>query len=387
MNRSFEGFVLLAALLTFVPQALPEDRSGNHDELPPRINVLVHNYAQVSSEILAQAEVEAAEILGKAGIEIAWTNCDPTQKDLGDAAECNQFLGPTNLAVRILPYFGVIPGTDKKTMGFALGNLASVSVRRVSEEAAEFGVQPYEVLGPAIAHELGHILLGQKGHSPTGIMRAHWRREDYERAPRGAFNFTAEQAEQMRAKMNLSINVYVFNYAELLPKTLQPAEFVAATIFREAGIEIKWRDCTPALMDIDHDANCTQKASPTNLVLKILPDIAVTPGFTHDTTMGFAIGDFASVSFRQARKEAALMGSTADEILGLSAAHEIGHLLSQSHSDRGIMRPSWNREDFGVSPQGAFKFTPDQANQMRAEVATRGREQAEGDVMAKTAPK
>ena len=387
MKRSFQGFVLLAALLTFVPQALPEDRSGNHDGLPPRINVRVHNYAQVSSEILAQAEVEAAEILGKAGIEIAWTNCDPTQKDLGDAAECNQFLGPTNLAVRILPYFGAIPGIDKKTMGFALGNLASVSVRRVREEAAEFGVQPYEVLGPAIAHELGHILLGQKGHSPTGIMRAHWRREDYERAPRGAFNFTAEQAEQMRAKMNLSINVYVFNYAELLPKTLQPAEFVAATIFREAGIEIKWRDCTPALMDIDHDANCTQKASPTNLVLKILPDIAVTPGFTHDTTMGFAIGDFASVSFRQARKEAALMGSTADEILGLSAAHEIGHLLSQSHSDRGIMRPSWNREDFGVSPQGAFKFTPDQANQMRAEVATRGREQAEGDVMAKTAPK
>jgi hypothetical protein len=201
MNRSFKGFVLLATLLTFAPHALPEDRSENHDGFPPRINVRVHNDAQVSSEILTQAEVEAAGILGKAGIEIAWTNCDPTQKNLGDAPECNQFLGPTNLAVRILPYFGVIPGTDKKTMGFALGNLASVSVRRVSEEAAEFGVQPYEVLGPAIAHELGHILLGQKGHSPTGIMRARWRREDYERAPRGAFNFTAEQARSVRAEV------------------------------------------------------------------------------------------------------------------------------------------------------------------------------------------
>jgi hypothetical protein len=201
MNRSFKGFVLLAALLTFAPQALPEDGSANQDQLLPRINVRVHNYAQVSTEILAQAEVEAAGILAKAGIEIAWTNCDPTRKDLGDAAECNQFLGPTNLAVRILPFFGAIPGTDKKTMGFALGNLASVSVRRVSEEAAEFGVQPYEVLGPAIAHELGHILLGQKGHSPTGIMRAHWRREDYERAPRGAFNFTAEQARSVRAEV------------------------------------------------------------------------------------------------------------------------------------------------------------------------------------------
>ena len=168
MNRSFKGFVLLATLLTFAPQALPEARSENHDELPPRINVRVHNYAQLSNEILTQAEVKAAEILGKAGIEITWTNCDPTRKDLGDAAECNQLQGPTNLGVGILPYFGVIPGTDKETMGFALGNLASVSVRRVSEEAAEFGVQPYEVLGPAIAHELGHSCSGSGDILPAG---------------------------------------------------------------------------------------------------------------------------------------------------------------------------------------------------------------------------
>ena len=202
VNRLQAGYAItVAALLTLDPQARPVDWSESHDGLPPRINVRVHNYAQVSSEILTQAETEAAEILGKAGIEINWTNCDPTRKDLGDANECNQLLRPTNLAVRILPYFGVMPGTDKNTMGFALGNLASVSVRRVSEEAAEFGVKPYEVLGPAIAHELGHMLLGQRGHSPSGIMRTRWRREDYERAPRGAFKFTAEQAEQMRAEV------------------------------------------------------------------------------------------------------------------------------------------------------------------------------------------
>lgn len=187
-----------------------------------------------------------------------------------------------------------------------------------------------------------------------------------------------ESARASSANVNLSINVYVFNYAELLPKTLQPAELVAANIFREAGIEIKWRNCTPALTDIDHDVNCTRKASPTNLVVKILPDIAVTSGFIHDSTMGFAIGAFASLSFRQVRKEAALVGTAPDEILGLAAAHELGHLLSQSHSDRGIMRPSWNREDFGVSQQGAFKFTPEQAEQIRAEVSTRnGMQQAD----------
>jgi hypothetical protein len=202
MNQSFKGFVLIIALLAFAPRALPEDRNGNQDGLPPRIHVRVHNYAQVASEILTPAEVAAAEILGKAGVEIIWTNCDPARTDLGEAAGCNQALGRTNLGVRIIPYFGVTPGITKRTMGLAVGDLASVSVRRVKEEAVEFGVQPCEVLGPAIAHEIGHLLLGQQGHSPTGIMRARWRREDYERAPQGAFKFTAEQAEQIRVEVS-----------------------------------------------------------------------------------------------------------------------------------------------------------------------------------------
>jgi hypothetical protein len=187
-----------------------------------------------------------------------------------------------------------------------------------------------------------------------------------------------QPARASSVNLGLSINVYVFNYAEQSPKTLQRAEDVAAHIFREAGVEAIWRNCNPALTDIDHDVNCTQKPSPTNLVLKILPDIAVTPGFSHDTTMGFAIGAYASVSFRQVRKEAALMGAVPCEILGLSAAHEIGHLLlgSGSHSDKGIMRPSWSRKDFRVSPQGAFKFTAEQAQSIRAEVGERERQQA-----------
>jgi len=121
--------------------------------------------------------------------------------------------------------------------------------------------------------------------------------------------------------------------------------------------------------------------------LKILQDIAFTPGLTHDNTMGFAIGTFASLSFRQVRKEAALMGATPDQILGLAAAHEIGHLLSQGHSDRGIMRPSWNREDFGVSPQGAFRFAAEQAQSIRTEVRRRVQAQGAAEVATATATK
>jgi hypothetical protein len=197
MNQSFKGFFLLGAFLTFASQALPKNRNVNDGAIPPKISVRVHNYAQASSEVLIRAEAAAAEILGNAGIEITWSNCDPARADHDEPAGCNKVLGPTSLAVRILPQFGIIPGTSRRTMGVAAGYLASVSIRRVKEEAIEFGVQPCEVLGPAIAHEIGHLLLGQQGHSPSGIMRARWRREDYERAPQGAFKFTAGQAQSI----------------------------------------------------------------------------------------------------------------------------------------------------------------------------------------------
>ena len=141
------------------------------------------------------------ESLAKRALRSPGPTATPRRRILATRPGAISSLDQPTLSVRILPHFGAVPGTDKRTMGFALGNLASVSLRRVSEEAAEFGVQPYEVLGPAIAHELGHLLLGQQGHSPSGIMRARWRREDYERAPLGAFKFTAEQARSVRAEV------------------------------------------------------------------------------------------------------------------------------------------------------------------------------------------
>ena len=64
-------------------------------------------------------------------------------------------------------------------MGVALGDLASVSHRRVREDANDFRVMPQVVLGPVLAHELGHLLLGPNSHSEKGIMRLRWQPEDY----------------------------------------------------------------------------------------------------------------------------------------------------------------------------------------------------------------
>lgn len=50
-----------------------------------------------------------------------------------------------------------------------------------------------EVLGYAMAHEIGHLLLGHR-HSPSGIMRTELKRGELRRIPKARFRFTERQA-------------------------------------------------------------------------------------------------------------------------------------------------------------------------------------------------
>ena len=190
------GLLLTVGWVTDAQPALSKTKANGEGDQPARIAVQVYNYAQVSSGLLAQAELEAAEIYRDAGVEIVWDNCK-----LPEDSQCAEYLDPTHLGVRLLPDIGAALSDSNLTMGLAVGDLASVSFRRVQEEAAAFEVSVHAVLAPTLAHEIGHLLLVAQGHSPSGIMRAHWRREDYERAPRAAFRFTSKQAQSLRAEI------------------------------------------------------------------------------------------------------------------------------------------------------------------------------------------
>jgi hypothetical protein len=65
------------------------------------------------------------------------------------------------------------------------------------------------VLGCAIAHEIGHLLLGPNRHSVSGVMRAHWEREDIRLALMGSMLFTSEQARLMQAEMQRRITLKI----------------------------------------------------------------------------------------------------------------------------------------------------------------------------------
>ena len=54
------------------------------------------------------------------------------------------------------------------------------------------------LLGYTIAHEVGHILLGTDSHTPSGVMRAHWRGSDYSEMNAHLLTFAARDADMMR---------------------------------------------------------------------------------------------------------------------------------------------------------------------------------------------
>ena len=197
------GLVLGVELMAAGGRAWGQRSSPDASGQQPRIAVQVYNYAQVPGQTLERGEDKAARIFHVIGVEITWRNCNPATMDIRLATDCAPHNEPLNLIARIVPGFAMVQGVaGTQTMGLSFGDLASVSYGWVTNEAGALNIAPSDILGPALAHELAHLLLRQPGHSKVGIMRPRWSREDFETATHGTFSFTREQAEAIRAEIS-----------------------------------------------------------------------------------------------------------------------------------------------------------------------------------------
>jgi hypothetical protein len=61
--------------------------------------------------------------------------------------------------------------------------------------------EPAPILGAAMAHEIGHLMLGSEQHSPTGMMRETWLSSDLSAASQGLLCFSTGEAALMRAEV------------------------------------------------------------------------------------------------------------------------------------------------------------------------------------------
>ena len=158
----------------------------------------------------------------------------------------------------------------------------------------------------------------------------------------------------------LTITVKVLNSAKVPSVILQKGQAVAGEIFREAGIELRWTQCP-----------CEPSPDVMSFYLRIIPKLfGSTMSEFRSDHLGFAAvneegGELATIFYD--RIESQTRGGDPSSLLGLATAHELGHLLlgSNAHTDEGIMRPRWTREDRSPAHRGSFRFSPEQSQTMR----------------------
>jgi hypothetical protein len=172
------------------------------DELSTlQIKVLVFNYSAASNSSLAAAEREASRILSQAGVEARWVECPVLPTKHADKS-CAAEVALGDVRVRILNhpeqnYFG------DSIFGFTVQSaFASVyynsALRMAKIDNSDFEMPV--ILGSVIVHEIGHLLLGPKAHSASGIMQAEWKREQLNQLMKGRLSFTPEQAKIIQAE-------------------------------------------------------------------------------------------------------------------------------------------------------------------------------------------
>ena len=149
----------------------------------PEVPVRVYQGAAAAPADLAASLAVAGAALAGAAVDVAWRSCH------GTALACRTVLEPGEITVRVLRLAPDAAASRGQSLGEAFidtatgrGVLATVFLDRVERLARLSGTDAVALLGRAIAHEIGHLLLGSTGHSPDGLMRATWSPRELRRA-------------------------------------------------------------------------------------------------------------------------------------------------------------------------------------------------------------
>jgi hypothetical protein len=180
-------------------------------EIGPEMRVVIRTYdsATLAPKDLQAAVATAAAILAASDLELTWHHCDAAlARD--PARPCAAPLGVNEIAVRLIrvatdrAYRGDRPlGYSLVDAGTHAGSLATIYMDRVAWLSGAAGVDAAIVLGRAVAHEVGHLLLGTNAHSDSGLMRAVWSCDSLRRNIRRDWLFAPADGRAMRQAVRM----------------------------------------------------------------------------------------------------------------------------------------------------------------------------------------
>ena len=150
------------------------------------LQICVRNDAHVAGDTLDEARRVVSGIYSQAGLTLLWRSDDCT------VTIALRPRASDDTARRAKDAMGYTPGGGEER-----GRLAFVLINRVNKVADGYGTARSIVLGAAIAHELGHLIISRE-HSKTGLMQAYLNQSDFRKARQGELRLTAEQVRHIQ---------------------------------------------------------------------------------------------------------------------------------------------------------------------------------------------
>jgi hypothetical protein len=210
LSASVVVSVALVAMATVQPSA-----HVGYDERAGTSGCVVHVALRWEAETLRargrqQVQTEASAIWKQLGVDLRWSLEAIDRVRVSVSIVVTDQVEQTGAEEPIARLgFVEFTGSDPSNVLFvsAAAAMAAVSDSRgqlsiLAEKPPEFLTTiALRLLGRAVAHELGHYLLGARGHAPYGLMRPRFRVFEAMLPGLGGYGLTAEHARLLRRRL------------------------------------------------------------------------------------------------------------------------------------------------------------------------------------------
>jgi hypothetical protein len=179
--------------------------AGHAAVILDKLLVRIYDNAGVLPEDRARALARANEILARADLDAAWLEC-PARTNRRLPRACNVPAAHDEIVVRLVRAPAQAARHQSPKLGYSLidaetgtGTLATIFIDRVDQLSQRAQFDRAAVLARAIAHEIGHLMLGTNDHSRAGLMREVWTFEEVRLNRQEDWHFSPTEVNHMHA--------------------------------------------------------------------------------------------------------------------------------------------------------------------------------------------
>jgi len=169
------------------------------------------------------------------------------------------------------------------------------------------------------------------------------------------------------AQTSASIQINIYNSANVPPPILHQATKEAGRVLAEAGVKTIWKQYLAKTEDhigVQSDTVAFQPLLPDTRDYLVVYIVHGPPNRIYSGALGLALpqartGAHATIFYDRVRKLSESGDIDRATMLAHAMAHEIGHVLLRSteHSPGGIMKAYWSRADCQRAAKGWMGFT------------------------------